>query len=834
MVKTLIKIPIFIATFVATIIIAGKIMNRDNENRTMAMNVPMLPVITVLNEDTYYNEMHGYSKAMDPGSIRGPITVLGEKRQLSFLLGPSGHIPQTLSFEVRSIDGARLIENTEIKNFEITDHGVEATIQLKDLIDKDTEYQLILIYTDYQGKEARYYTRIIWSDRMALTQKLQFVQEFHEKTFDKEAAKDLIRYLESNKTADNTNFHKVDIHSSFAQVTWGDLVIQNRMNESIEVLDLTRQTADIRLTYMLSIGEEHYDYYKVVENYRIRYTTERVYLLDYERTMTQIPDMEGDIYANDKIVMGIMDEDLPMLESSDGNRLVFESVGRIYSYNASTNKLANLFSFYDKENMDSRSLYDNYGVKILHLTEEGNVYFALYGYMNRGRREGDVCIRIMCYNSAQNVVEEVLYIPYSRSVELLKCELNQLMYLNEQGKLYLYLDHTLYEISVADRTFTEITEIADEESIEISDNQKIVVWHEQGRLVMWNLETGEHTKVTEAEGETLRPLNFMNEDIIYGVIRDEDVVIDRSGHVFAPMYKVCIVNIKGQHLKEYQEDNVYITDSMVKENEITLDRVSRKDNGSYVEISQEHILNNQMPPQGHNKVSVVAIDVYQKIVQLQLKNKLDVKTLQMLTPLEVLPEENPALTLPGDTDKNQYYAYAMGEVLEASFIPGSSVAVAYERSGVVVDKNGNLIWRKGNRSTRNQIMAIGEVKVTEGQSSLAACLDTMLSYEGISRNSQEMLGQGNTAQEILRNGLGSMQVLDLGGCPLDAVLYYVNQDIPVLATLENGEAVLIVGFNEFNTVILEPETGKLYKKGMNDSAEWFEQNGNHFISYYKG
>ena len=78
-----------------------------------------------------------------------------------------------------------------------------------------------------------------------------------------------------------------------------------------------------------------------------------------------------------------------------------------------------------------------------------------------------------------------------------------------------------------------------------------------------------------------------------------------------------------------------------------------------------------------------------------------------------------------------------------------------------------------------------------------------------------------------------LQVLDLSGCTLDAVLYYVNQDIPVLAILEDGEAVLVTGFNEFNVVIMEPATGKLYKKGMNDATAWFAENGNHFITYMR-
>ena len=93
--------------------------------------------------------------------------------------------------------------------------------------------------------------------------------------------------------------------------------------------------------------------------------------------------------------------------------------------------------------------------------------------------------------------------------------------------------------------------------------------------------------------------------------------------------------------------------------------------------------------------------------------------------------------------------------------------------------------------------------------------------------------KGKTAIQILEENMTGVQVLDLSGCSLDAVLYYVNQDIPVLAILEDGEAVLVTGFNEFNVVIMEPSTGKLYKKGMNDATTWFAENGNHFISYMK-
>ena len=63
--------------------------------------------------------------------------------------------------------------------------------------------------------------------------------------------------------------------------------------------------------------------------------------------------------------------------------------------------------------------------------------------------------------------------------------------------------------------------------------------------------------------------------------------------------------------------------------------------------------------------------------------------------------------------------------------------------------------------------------------------------------------------------------MDLSGCNLESVLYYVNKDIPVLAVAEDGSAVLVVGFNELNTVWMNPENGKVYKVGMNDSKSYF-------------
>ena len=109
----------------------------------------------------------------------------------------------------------------------------------------------------------------------------------------------------------------------------------------------------------------------------------------------------------------------------------------------------------------------------------------------------------------------------------------------------------------------------------------------------------------------------------------------------------------------------------------------------------------------------------------------------------------------------------------------------------------------------------------------------MLKFEGINRNVEALLSGGSSVVDILKTSLTEAQILELDGCPLSTVLYYVNQDIPVLAMLNDGQSLLVIGFNDLNTVLMNPQTGQVYKYGMNDSDKLFQENGNHFITYIK-
>ena len=832
--KRLLKTSLFLVTFFLSLFLISRIMNQGNNNMTMEMAPATLPVITMVQDDILYNELHGYLTEMNTALQRETVTGLGEDREFTFRILNYGQDIESLYMEVRSCDGSRLIENTELTELEDRGEYLECTAFLKDLIDRDTEYELIFRLTDENGRLVCYYTRVIWSDTMYAAEKLAYVRDFHERTFDKELAKELAIYMESNSQGDNSTLHRVDIHSSLAQVSWGQLEVREVTEPVFSLREIAAKTATLGAFCIVSTGSgRNTVYYLVEETYRIRYTTERTYLLSYDRTMTQIPDIGGEIYGNDKIELGIAGEDVSLVESEDGNIIVFQTAGKLCSYNVTTNKIAMIFSFYDQENADERALYQEHEIRILDVNEGGNVLFSVYGYMNRGRHEGCVGIQVANYDSTLNTVEEVVWIPCDKPYETLAADVERLLYLNRGGKLYLYLDHVIYELNVQERTYTEMAVMVDDDSLVISGNQKIIVWNQGDALQLMNLGTEKQVTIGIDAGERVVPLGFMGEDIIYGLAREEDTVTDVAGATMVPMYKVCIRNSEGEKLKEYCQENFYTVACQIEDNQITLERVTRLENGTYAGAAPEHIMNNEEQDEGKNRLVTVVVDVYERISQIQVKNTIDTHTIQVLTPREVEFEGSREVQLPLTARQEQYYVYNTTGVAGIYYDPSLAVQLAYDTGGSVMDDRGTTVWIRGNRVVRNQIMAIHEDRSDEERGSLAVCLDTILQFEGVSRNTQYMLDRGESVMEILQDNLGQVRVLDLKGCSLDAVLYFTNRDIPVLVTLEDGEAVLVVGFNQYNIVVMEPSTGRLYQKGMNDSAEWFEENGSHFITYMR-
>ncbi len=837
--KILLKAAFFIATFIISVIVSMKIINKGHESMTIEMSSPTLPTVVMTYAGHEYNKLFGYTEEMAIPFVFTEKTILPSTRELSFNINPYKANITGMEVEIRTTDGTRLIEKTEITDYSKVNDKYQVNITLKDLLEKENEYSLTIVLALNDRTEAYYYTRIMLSDDCNFTEKLEFVQNFHEKLYNKDASKELTKYLESNsKLESNTSFHNVNIHSSFKQVTWGDLNVTETKAADYYLTAMAKQTASFLVKYQVaSVNDKKIIYYSVEEYYRIRYTDDRTYLLDYNRTMTQIPD-EKSMYANDKILLGITDENVDMVESEDGSVLVFVDNNKLFSYNMLTNKLSVIFAFYNDENKDERCINNNHSIKILNIEEGGNVWFAVYGYMNRGRYEGRVGLQVYCYDSEINCYEESLYIEYDKPYSMLKSELSKLLYMNKDKQLIFALNGFVYQVDLSEKGAERLFEIEHDEALLVSYNNKVIAWQQGGdkydsaALYIKNLNQPEEIMINVSEDDAILPFGFMDEDVIYGVAHKSDIIYTSGEVTLFPMYKLCIVSSEGALLKEYSQDNIYISECSFEDNQIYLSRLIKKEDGTYENYPGDQIMDNSEPAQMINEVVCADIDTYERYVQIKLKKEIDTKSIKILTPKEVLYEGARSIKLEGVNHLSKYYVSLGGSIEGIYFSPALAVDIAYNKAAEVYDEYGKSIWIKGNRLTRNQIMAIKAPATEDERNSISVCLDTVLSYEGISVNTSYLLDRGMSVNGILEEYIDG-HVLNLTGCKLDAVLYYVNRDLPVFALLNDGECVLITGFNDYNTVIFDPSTGALYKKGMNDSKEWFEENTNHFITYVR-
>ncbi len=829
------------AIFVAACFCFSHLLSQGNVDMTTEMTEPTLPVIHLHVGDYEVNYLYGYEVPMETSYMRDSLTVVGADRRIDYCVDTFGAQISSMKFEIRSIDGTRLVEDTEIRSGSPDSSGkIKGDFTIKDLITSGDEYMLIFVLNLGDDRAVRYYTRLIWSEDLHIEEKIAYVYDFSDRTFNKERAKELTKYLESNASGDNSSFMYTDIHSSFKQVTWGNLNIRRLGTPRITILELTPATGYFKVDYQVSIVEESGEAVcDVSEYFRIRYTTDRIYLLNWERYLAQIPDETRDIFAEDQVELGLA-RDVEIKESDGGNIFAFADQGKLISVNIPDQRVVSIFSFRNDDPSDLRCGHRDHAIHILDVDENGDVTFIVYGYMNRGPHEGHVGVTIYNYNSAYNTYEELAFVEYTRPASILMSGIKELSYIDREDRVYLMIERDVYVIDTSEQQIVKVASSLSDDAYRVSESGQMLLWQTEGdvyssaKLRLLNLSTGLSEDIKAGYGEYIMPLGFMDEDMVYGLAKTRDVVTDIDGTIVFPMYKVIIRGASGDILKTYMQDGVYVMSCSFSEGMMNMTRASLDEKtGMYVPVNDDQIVRNAETVGNENHIEMVVTESLETIAQISMKDALDDQNILRIVPREIAYEGSRILDREEIDTTDHYYVYGlrgfMGSYLKAS----NALNSAYGMSGVVTDGQGQVIWYRTGRVSKNQIMAITEPEQTTPEESLAECVDTMLRFEGVTTNTRVLLSQGQNVQQILTDFLDEYKVFNLSGCNLDTVLFYVNKDIPVLAILNDQSAVLITGFNESEVVLFDPSIGELHKINMTDADNLFKANGYRFLTYVR-
>ena len=279
--KGTIKAAVLAAVFIGAVLIFGRFMNDTNEDLTTEMKEATLPVITMYQGDQELNELHGYVTEMDAAYMRDTITPVGEDRKLPIVIQTNQTAVDTISYEIRSLDATRLIANADVTSYEERSGKITADLQIQNLLEEGEEY-LMIIRLGSGDRSICYYTRIAEPVDCYVSECVAFVKDFNDKTFNDETSGTLATYMERT-TGDNTTLQFVSLNSSLKQVSWADFKGERLTEPVPSIKEITPTYNVIVLDYVVSSVNEsgQIEYYNIEEYYRVRYTTSRIYLLNF-------------------------------------------------------------------------------------------------------------------------------------------------------------------------------------------------------------------------------------------------------------------------------------------------------------------------------------------------------------------------------------------------------------------------------------------------------------------------------------------------------------------------------------------------------------------------
>ena len=815
--------------------------NKVNKDSTTTMQEASLPVVHFVYDDKNINELHGYVQEMDMLSMRDGLMPIGEERALHLAIMTYGNEVEKLSYKIRSMDSERLLVEEDKADITVTQDKVACDISLPSLFEDNQEYNMEIVLT-VGGRQVYYYTRIVRALDCYTDETLDFAMTFHNYTFSDDAANFIPTYMDP-ATGDATTLNYVDLSCTLRQITWADFTGVKLTEPVASFKEINSSYNVITLNYvMTNVNEDNeVEYYNVEEYYRLRQTPTRVYVLNFERRMNQVFRNENNfLLGTTGILLGIRDNDVEYLANDSGNSIAFVQEGELWSYDRANNKISQVFSFRSAEGINSRENWDQHDIKIIRVDEAGSISFIVSGYMNRGEHEGQVGVAVYHYDGIAHTVEEEAFIATNKSYEVLRAELGELLYVNEQKLLYLTLSDCVYKVDMNSFTVSTVVNLEKDTCYAVSKSGRYLAWVEpnavyaSSKLYLEDLKTGITHEVVSNAGTYVLPIAFIGEDFVYGVANASDVKTDALGELIFPMCKLEILNTseeKRDVIKTYLPATGKIGNVTVDERNIYVQLVTESA-GRLVACGSDTIMNRETEPANAVKLRKSVTDLKQTQVAINMKEIKKDSAVQIIAPKHVLLEENRIVDMELKTE-GYFYAYARGKVLLATKDAGAAVRVANANYGVVVDSNLKYIFKRARNTTQTTFTNLSINPADANASTLVKAVSIMLAREGVGVSVSDLIATGQTPLQIMQSTLKENTVIELRECSVDDLLYFVDQSTPVLVRTGGNRAVLLIGYSANHVTYYDPANRQNKTISYDAMNDILTAGGNYCIAYIK-
>ena len=832
------RMSVLFVVFIVSVVFFEIITNISENVKVSKQSDATLPIVYINFLGDASTELHGYVNEMDPAYMRDAIIPLDNERNVDISIQCKDFDVDSLEYAILSLDTQRNISKNKL-NFNKKGDIITAKFQAENLIEKNEEYLLVLTIKNEERK-VYYYTRIMQPEGCNEKEILDFAQFFHNTALSDDASH-LATYIEPDAYTNSQDLSHVTINSSLSQVAYGTFNGKQVGNVRVSLTDISTNYITLTFNYELtSKNGEKSEYYTCTEDFRIRYTADRLYLLAYDRTMEQLLNEDSVVIKDNLLNIGITNPDVQYLSNETGTIVSFVQNGSLYEYDQTDRKMKEIFTFVD-DPTDPRLTYDQHQVLLLNIDESGTMDYVVYGYMNSGNHEGQCGINLFHYDAISDVSTEQVFITTSSSYQILNANFSELLYETADNDFYIMVNGTLLYMSLNELTTKELMTGLDDAQYAVSGSRRYLAWMDEATVAevihIMDLETGSSFDIKANKGEVLKPLAFIEDDFIYGAVKKNDITVDGAGSTIYPMYKLTISGIstgKAYEQKTYQKSGYYINNIDLQSYTIYLDRIQIDPDGTILPAEEDTIKNSVGEQNKAVPITTAMDDVKQQVVLFNMiplaedekLGKVDFESTGL-----VLADDSRNVSVASATSSTQYFVYVGSKVTLATDDLISAIAEADANMGIVLDNEPKYVWKRGRKSYQNTITGIAVGSSDSEASGMARALSAMLVHEGENVQVHNLIESGETPISILSRTLKGYDILDLTGASLTQVLYYVNIGNPVYAYTGDDTAVLIVGYDAANIIYFDPMTNTNSKMGISDAAEYFETYGNVFVSY---
>lgn len=826
--KKAIQISVFGIIFIISLILWNYVLVGKSSHGVQETSQATLPMITLISDGQEINQLHGYRGTIDASQLRDSVTPIDSNSLNLFTTGSSN---DAVAYKLYDSDNKTVLDKGDV-SFQKKSGKNMAQVQLDARLSSGKTY-LLELSLEKDKENIKYYTRIIYGTGFHLKECLKFAQKFHNSALKEGNTEFVSKYLETKEGATSNDLSYVNLKSTNEAICYADMKPQVEKVYPPTVKEITQDVTSLEIRYIVSSVDTEgiRQYYQVNEYFRVRFSESRMYLLNYERSMESYMRYDSIDRNNNRILVGIGKNNKQLLSCKNGKKVGFVTGNELWYYDYQKSEMYKVFSFMGEDYRDSRNNYPKHGIQIMSMKPSGDMTFVVYGYMNRGKDEGKNGIGVYRFSAKNKEINELTFIETPVQYDNMKDDIGKGAYLSSDNQFYFYLAGSIYHVDIDNDKSEILAKHVTNDMAVITENGMLAINETQNRLKVMNLSTGKSWTISSSDAQIIKPIGFIEQDLVYGIGQKAEIVHQEDGTIMYPLSNVYIRD-KDHMIKEYGQKGSYITDAKVDGTTVAMTRAVKKGK-SYKTKDTTYI---RYKDKTENKV------VFEYGYSSTRLNQL-----YMAFPSNVYIQTRPGYQMIGLKEEGKQinvhfvdniykyrkaYVYTGGQLSGIYTSMKEAIKEAKQGGGIVVNCNQMYLWEKGVMKTYGKVANIPIEKAKTKDETDIACIKMMADSEGKNYSYDDIKEmKGNTFDKLFETF--DRQAVNYCECSFDDVLYSIGKGRAIMAKRGNGTYILIISYNQKKLRYFDPIKGKSIQADRKSLESEFKKAGNVFYSYAK-